>query len=118
MKSRGQKRKDDGAKGKKAAQRVHARRRAEERYGVELTGHARKMINSQIQDGKAKFLFRQSGRVTHWMVNFEGKDMFAVYDKKNNQVVTFLPMEEKGNLDAIRCESEGREVDPDQTGIV
>lgn len=81
-------------KGKIIAQQKHAYRRASQRYDLELKEHEYNEINGQIRKQRdAKCLYRQSNRVTVWKVKFKDKELFVVYDKKRNQVVTFLKKE-------------------------
>ena len=74
-------------------QRFHAKRRARERFGLELNRQDLREIAGQIQNGKdARLLGQESLRLSHWMVSYQGTEMHAVYDKKRHQVVTFLPV--------------------------
>ena len=85
---------------KKAALRAHARRRALERYGIELTREKQNAIVRAIQKGQGLFLRRQSLRVTEWNVAFEGKELRVIYDGKRKTLITCLPpREEKGALE-------------------
>ena len=91
---------------KSQAERRHARRRAQERYGLEFNGTMNKAIIAQIQSGKATFVEKQSHRVSVWDVQIEdGALARIVYDRERKQVVTFLPMpkrrgEHQGAFDA------------------
>lgn len=78
-------------KHKYAAQRYHAKRRLLQRYGIELTDELRLDMISQIASGKAKFIERQSRRITVHLVRAE-QDTFvpAVYDSNRKEIVTFL----------------------------
>lgn len=75
---------------KKIKQRIHTKQRLEERYDLKLNRHDLKTLVSKIQRGDAKFLRRQSNRVTHWMVNYLGKKILLVYDKKRQSIITAL----------------------------
>ncbi len=72
---------------KKNAQVVHAQRRARERLGADVDVQE---IAAQIKNGQSKFLRRESLRVSHHLVNVQGKPIEVVYDSKRNQIVTFL----------------------------
>lgn len=76
---------------KAKSQRKHAKRRALSRYGLALSRHHLDAIVLQIQSGKAKFVERQSNRVTLWEVSYEGHILPVVYDKIRKTCVTFLP---------------------------
>lgn len=66
----------------------HARNRAVERYGLSLTKELYQEMISEIQRGKASFLFKESNTRTHWLV----KDQFiVVYDRARRSIATFLP---------------------------
>lgn len=79
--------------GKGKAQKAHAKRRAMERFGVELTNKKFAAIVELIQGQKAKFLDRQSGHTTRWLIELEGREVIVVYDSKRHTLVTFLHKE-------------------------
>lgn len=76
---------------KKNAQRVHARRRMRQRFGIELGEVRRRSIVQAIQSGRARFVRRQSCRVTLWRVEVDGVEVAIVYDSKRKEIVTILP---------------------------
>lgn len=78
---------------RKQKQAAHAKRRAHERFGLELTKDKRKAIIRMIQENKAQFVRKQSLRVSHWVVEFEGVKMPVVYDSKRHTLATVLPAE-------------------------
>lgn len=41
--------------------------------------------------GKARFVDRQSNRVTRWVVEDEGREFPVVYDSRRKTIVTVLP---------------------------
>jgi hypothetical protein len=101
---------------KKQAEQIHARRRAKERYDVNLNKDARRQIVHQIQNSlenlsqparglstvtpsSATFLAKQSNRVTEWEVPYEGQDLRVLYDKKRKTLITCLPPLEKDDED-------------------
>lgn len=75
---------------KAKAQRAHAFRRARERFDLHLTQNDHAQIVRAIQGGKAKFVERQSHRVTLWDINYSGEDLRVVYDSQRKELVTFL----------------------------
>ena len=72
-------------------QRRHAKRRAMERYNVQLNRGQLKEIVGLIHTQKAKFIVRGSHRITFWSVPYNGTKMIAIYDSTRHTVVTFLP---------------------------
>lgn len=82
------------ASSKHVAQRIHAKRRAQQRYGLTLNRQQMRELVAQIQNGKGIFLERQSLRVTLWRVEFEGRKCKVVYDSRRGVIVSFLPFED------------------------
>jgi len=79
---------------KRICERIHAKRRALERYGLSLTTHNLKEIGEQIWIEKnAFFIRRQSQRVTLWKVIYQNTSMYVVYDALRESVVTVLSPE-------------------------
>lgn len=75
---------------KASTQKRHARRRAYERFGVELTQSVVVPIRKAIEEGRAPLLHRQSHRVGLYLVDLAGRKALAVYDRNRKVVVTFL----------------------------
>lgn len=71
----------------------HTKRRAKERYGLYLKENDIINIVSMIQKGKAKHVLTESLRVTIWHVNYLGKELKVVYDKKRKTLITALPLD-------------------------
>lgn len=71
----------------------HARLRAWQRYGIRFTHQTAADLTAQIRSGKARFLERQSNRVTKFEVEVNGAWIPVIYDATRKQVVTFLPKE-------------------------
>lgn len=72
---------------------AHAKLRASERYGIELTDSTLGQIESYIKRGKAEFVKsdeRGPSPAFLYRVSFAGKTLLAVATKKG-KVVTFLP---------------------------
>lgn len=76
---------------KKLAQRAHAKRRAEQRYGIRMNRDVLRQLIAQIQAGKARVLERQSLRVSVLELCIDGNPVPLVYDYKRKTIVTFLP---------------------------
>lgn len=75
---------------KKKAQRKHAKRRLKERYNIKLSKKLRKSIISDIQKGRAYFLYKQSNRISIFSVQIKKHTVKVVYDCKRQEIVTFL----------------------------
>lgn len=69
---------------------AHAKKRCLERFGFAFNTQRAK---SDIQSGAAEFLFRESRRLTHWVVKQRGQSMRVVYDSIRHSIVTVLPKE-------------------------
>jgi len=77
---------------KEDCQRLHAKRRALQRYGLVLGVKEQEEIIKLIQRGKAKFINRDSLRVTIFAVEYEGKLLKVVYDGERKTLASVLPM--------------------------
>jgi hypothetical protein len=85
---------------KKAAERRHARRRAEERYGINAGPATRQEIARKIRGSKAKLIRRTSLNVAVYEVQLDdGPLVKVVWDRKRAEVVTFLPPDDRGERD-------------------
>lgn len=73
------------------SERIHAKRRAQERFGLELNRHQLRELVKQIQSGKAEHVETQSNRVSIKRVKFEGSFYTVAYDKNRQTIITFLP---------------------------
>lgn len=78
---------------KKTCQRIHAKRRALERHGLQLNRFDLFEMVKLIQGQKAEFVERQSLRVTVWRVPWGDRKLKVVYDKVRKNIVTVLPVE-------------------------
>lgn len=78
---------------KSTAQRLHAKRRAKQRYGLELKREDLAAIARQIQSGHSTCVAKQSVRVTIHRLEWQGTYFEVVYDRERKNVVTFLPLE-------------------------
>lgn len=73
----------------------HARQRARERYGLELTDQDIERIGAEIELGRlgcAEFIENQGGYRSLWLVGLNGKDAVVAYNERTHRVATFLPL--------------------------
>jgi len=103
----------DWKRSKKYAQREHAKRRALQRFGLTISSEDLKQIVKDIQDQKARFLRRESTRITVWEIDFRNKNLTVVYDNKRKEIVTFLPDGEE----EMTKDNKGQEVIEQQTNL-
>lgn len=76
------------------AQRRHAAKRAEERYGCSLNRKIQDILVAAIQSGdssRAKHLEKQSNRISIWVVRYNDNYLPLVYDRNRKVVVSVLP---------------------------
>jgi hypothetical protein len=76
---------------KKLAQRIHAKHRAQQRFGLTLNRHDLQRLVEQIQAGRARVIKRSSLRVSVLELAVDGVAIQVVYDHKRKNIVTFLP---------------------------
>ena len=77
---------------KRVNQRIHAKKRALERYDLELTRTDMEAMVKQIMDNEVDTFYRSStNRNTLHKVTWEGRTLIVVYDKDRKTIVTFLP---------------------------
>jgi hypothetical protein len=80
------------APSKRVAQFLHARARARERYGLSLTWEDVDRIVKCIQQRQSVALVsRTCKRITVWDVLYEGRTVRVVYDRRERNLITFLP---------------------------
>ena len=77
-------------KSKQKTQLKHAVRRIALRLDTDTPRQAQDAIVADIQKGRAKFILKQSNRITHWEVCYNGKTVIAVYDRKRKILATVL----------------------------
>ena len=70
---------------------AHAKRRAEERYGINLNKEARHEIVQAIQSNRAEFVAKQSNNRSLWKVSYQDESLNVVYDKQRGTLCTVLP---------------------------
>lgn len=76
---------------KAKAERKHCLHRLRERFGVNLSENDYYGIINQIQNNKAKFVDRQSNRVTIWQLVIQQQDVVVCYDKIRKEIITAIP---------------------------
>lgn len=79
---------------KKNAQRGHFRRRVYERYNALINDSECDYLVSRIKNNDktvAKFLMKQSNRVTILLLCYKGLEIVAAYDKIRKSLITALP---------------------------
>lgn len=74
----------------KAILKAHARRRAEERYGIALTKSVSRQMIQAVQEGKTTFVHRSSNNRTVHDMEINGEIVRFVYDHRRKTPVTFL----------------------------
>jgi len=75
-------------KSKAKCQEIHAKRRALERFGIDLNTEE---LVQEIQQQKLQFLEKQSNRVALFYKLLENIPIVLVYDKMRKQIVTVMP---------------------------
>lgn len=92
---------------KAQSEKAHAIMRAEQRYGIKLNRKSYMELVKTIQSGKARFLFKETNRLSHFMVTAEGQQCHAVYDRLRGRIVTFLPKDaDEHKRDSQRLDTE------------
>jgi len=75
---------------KKESERAHAKKRAHERYGLELTKGIRDDIRGKIKRSDGNFIRRTSRRVSIWEIEHDNNKYVVAYDTQRKEIVTFL----------------------------
>lgn len=75
---------------KKTCQKLHARKRFNERFGVFLKKNDYNIIVNNIEKEKYDFLENQSWRISVWQGMVQGHETIIIYDSKRKSIVTFL----------------------------
>jgi len=79
---------------KAKSQKIHARKRGMQRYGLQIGPKTYDLLCNKIRKGEdAVFLMRESNRVSHYAVKHDGDWIPVVYDNNRSTIVTFLPKE-------------------------
>lgn len=87
---------------KSQAQQIHARRQFRRRRNIDFTSELHHQVVEMISthDARARFLEKQSNRVSVWEVPVSGISCRVVYDRKRRNIVTVLP--ERWNADYVQ----------------
>lgn len=72
---------------------AHAKKRAAERYNLDLNRDARQEIVRKIQHNEAEFVAKQSNNRSLWRVDYQNESLNVVYDKARSTMCTVLPKE-------------------------
>ncbi len=72
------------------ARTAHARQRAQERYGVTLSGSDLMDLRSLIASGRAVALATADLDRQHWLVSLRGKAFKVVYSASADRILTVL----------------------------
>lgn len=91
-----------------ARARLHARRRAWQRYGTALNDADVRRLEAQIWRGDATWICDQLNMRSAYTVSFLGRRLVAVFDIHIEAIVTFLPSESWAMEAAIENSGAGR----------
>lgn len=80
------------SKTKEVSQVNHARIRANQRYGINLSEHDYNAMCSIIDKGDSIIVNKQSNRITIHQLNWNDQKIHVAYDKIRQTIVTFLPL--------------------------
>lgn len=75
---------------KASCQVSHARKRALERFDLDLSRDAIMRMVGQIQAGRARHVMKQSCRVSIFEIRHEQVTLYVAYDKQRKSISTFL----------------------------
>lgn len=78
---------------KRKAQTLHALKRADQRYDLDLSPKDLGEIKYLIQSGNSRFLKKLSNSRTKHSVIYQDQLLIVVWDKTRHQICTFLPAE-------------------------
>lgn len=78
-------------------ERLHAKKRAMQRFGIQFGKKHEHDIINQIRTNKATFIRRESLRVTVWRVLLNQIPAIAIYDSYRHVIVSLWP-EKKANV--------------------
>jgi hypothetical protein len=70
----------------------HAQIRAQERYGLYVTGRDFADIVEQVQNGRAIKLGPRGRHTSVYLVTVQEQDCVVAYNRKAKKVLTFLPL--------------------------
>lgn len=75
------------------SQRIHAKRRIEQRFGIQINRHDIREIVNLIQTNRAKFIEKQSNSRSLFSLVFKDNLLYVIYDKTRKNICTFLTEE-------------------------
>ncbi len=75
------------------AERLHAKQRFLERYGIDFNRHMRREFERLIQCYQTHLIRKQSNETSVHDVIYEGEVYRVVYDKNRKTIITVLPDE-------------------------
>ena len=75
---------------KEESQRIHVKVRAAERFGLNLVRRDIDAIVTEVREGRAEFLGRQSNRLSVFRVRYQGAGMKIVYDSNRQTLASVL----------------------------
>ncbi len=93
---------------KAEANRAHAKRRALQRFGLDLKRRDLDTIGNFILAGQAVEVLRESEHLAHWHMNVGGHDLVVVFDGETKTPVTFLTPEMAARRVAKRTSTHGQ----------
>jgi hypothetical protein len=71
--------------------RRHSCRRARERYGLRLSQNDLAFIKRIIVSGNSALIERQGKHKSLYCVIFHGVNLYPVYNRQREEIITFLP---------------------------
>lgn len=89
-------------KPKTKSQKKHAIYRAKTRLGfssLDLNRITQMINNAEHNLNDVIFIRRQSRRISHWQVNYNGQILKVIYDKERHQIATIWPVESETKVD-------------------
>jgi hypothetical protein len=92
------------------AERTHFKKRALQRYGINICSStytkiikAIKRISNEID---VKYLMKQSNTRVVYKITISGKDIIVIYDKSRHELVTALPYEALDRINEFLAEED------------
>ncbi len=82
---------------KRACEHLHAKNRAKERYGIDFTRKKHDEVVCIIHSSKFLHTEELTRRVRLYDIMLDGVLVRILFDRKRQQVITFLPIKEAGN---------------------
>ncbi len=79
---------------KREQQIVHAKKRAQERFGTDINKCFRRDLVDLVASGKLPIIRKQSNRVYVYEIDLNGQKAQLVYDKMRKVPITFLYMDD------------------------